>query len=498
MAFANLITVRRRLRSPFIRYTAAVLAVAATLWLRVLLKPVIGQQSPYVSFFLTIVWSSWFGGFGPGVLATTLAAAGEWYYIVAPGGVGIPQQVAIVLFIGQGVLISYLVDALRKSRRRISSIVESISDGFAVFDRQWRIIYVNENAAAMTGLSPADLIGKSVWDFFPRDEGTLFWQNIRQATSEGRPAHFELYSEERQRWFEQNAYPSPEGVTLFIRDITDKKKATSELHAAKAEIEQMNEELEMRVHERTAQLHSTIKELEAFSYSVSHDLRAPLRAIDGFSKLLFEDYHLQLNPEGRRILDVIRNSTVKMGHLIDGLLAFSRLGRQAMGSSEMDMAELAHDAFSEANVGEGGRTVDLKIEDLPRAIGDRVLIRQVLINLFSNALKFTRERNPAIIEVGWKPEGDQNVFYVKDNGVGFDMRYVGKLFGVFQRLHSVDEFEGTGLGLAIVQRIIHRHGGRVWAEGAVGEGATVFFALSKVSMAQPTNRDGMIPSHSSS
>src|SRR5437764_8131757 len=145
----------------------------------------------------------------------------------------------------------------------------------------------------------------------------------------------------------------------------------------------MNEELELRVRERTAQLHSTIKELEAFSYSVSHDLRAPLRAIDGFSKLLFEDYYSKLDPEGRRIIDVIRNSTVRMGHLIDGLLAFSRLGRQSMGSSPIDMTELARDAYIEANAGETGRTVDLKIGDLPPVIGDRVLIRQVFINLFS-------------------------------------------------------------------------------------------------------------------
>jgi len=311
-----------------------------------------------------------------------------------------------------------------------------------------------------------------------------------------RPLHFEHYSEQSQRWFEHNVYPSPEGLTLFTRDITSRKKDRSDLEAAKAEIEHMNEELELRVRERTAQLHSTIKELEAFSYSVSHDLRAPLRAIDGFSKLLFEDYYSKLDPEGRRIIDVIRNSTVRMGHLIDGLLAFSRLGRQSMGSSPMDMTELARDAYIEANACETGRTVDLKIADLPPAIGDRVLIRQVFINLLSNALKFTRDRNPAIIEVGWKPEADQNIFYVRDNGVGFDMRYVGKLFGVFQRLHGVDEFEGTGLGLAIVQRIVHRHGGRVWAEGALGEGTTIYFTLPKVPTTPSKSRDRMIPSHS--
>src|SRR5262249_18648512 len=352
----------------------------------------------------------------------------------------------------QGVLVSYFVDALRTSRRRIGSIIESISDGFAVFDSQWRIIYVNEPGAGLVGLRPADIIGRALWGIVPEAGGSPFWQKLHESVRTGQPIHFENHRKNTQYWFDIDAYPSPEGLTLFARNITDRKRARADLEDAKVEIERMNQELEERVHERTAQLHSTIKELEAFSYSVSHDLRAPLRAIDGFSKVLLEDYYSQLDPEAQRIIDVIRNSTVRMGHLIDGLLAFSRLGRQTMGSSEIDMTELAHDAFSETAADEGGRKVELKIADLPPAVGDRVLMRQVFVNLFSNALKFTRDMTPAVIEAGSKPEGDQNVYYVKDNGVGFDMRYVGKLFGVFQRLHGADEFEGTGLGLAIVQR----------------------------------------------
>jgi two-component system sensor kinase len=174
-----------------------------------------------------------------------------------------------------------------------------------------------------------------------------------------------------------------------------------------------------------------------------------------------------------------------MGNLIDGLLAFSRLGRQALVSSEVDMSELAHDAFAEVNSAEAGRNVQVRIASLPAALGDRVLFKQVFINLLSNALKFTRGRNPAIIEVGCETDGDDNAFYVRDNGVGFDMQYADKLFGVFQRLHAVNEFEGTGLGLAIVQRIVHRHSGRVWAEGAVGQGATIFFSLPKLKPGSP-------------
>jgi PAS domain S-box-containing protein len=479
MSSLNVLSLRGLSWSIWIRYAVAILAVAGTLWLRVELKPVLGQHSPYLAFFLAIVASSWFGGLGPGVLATLLSAFGAWYFIVEPRDLSLPHETVLLLFIFQGVLISYFIDALRTSRRRIGRIIESISEGFAVFDRQWRIIYVNENGADLARRKPADIIGRCLWELFPQTVGTVFWQELQKCVHEGRPAHFEHYAERRGRWFEYDAYPSPEGLTLFTRDITDRKKDRSDLEAAKAKIEILNQELEHRVQERTGQLHATIKELEAFSYSVSHDLRAPLRAIDGFSKLLYEDYYAQLDPEGRRIIDVIRNSTMRMGHLIDGLLAFSRLGRQTMGSSEVDMGELAREAFNEVAAGETERPIELKIMELPPVVGDRVLMRQVFVNLISNALKFTRNSHPAIIEIGWKPGGDQNVFYVRDNGVGFDMQYVGKLFGVFQRLHGVNEFEGTGLGLAIVQRIIHKHGGRVWAEGAVGEGATIFFAMPK-------------------
>ena len=480
MATRSILHIRRRPRPALIRYSVACAAVAVTLWLRILLTPYVGVRTPNISLVVAVVFSSWFGGLGPGILATILSGAADWYFVLSPHNGDIEQRAAMVLYFAQGALVSYLIDALQRSRRKINNIVASVSDGFAVFDSHWRIIYVNENGAGIAGAAPEDLIGRVVWDMFPEAVGTVFWDKMHEAVKGGRPLTFEHYSETRKCWFEYNAYPSMEGLTLFTHDITDRKRDRSELEAAKAQIEGLNEQLELRVQERTAQLNATIKELEAFSYSVSHDLRAPLRAIDGFSKLLSEDYYSRLDAEGRRLIDIIRNSTVKMGHLIDGLLGFSRLGRQALASSEVDMTELANDAFAEADSAETGRNVEIRIDDLPPALGDRLLLRQVFINLLSNALKFTRGRNPAVIEVGCGMNGDQNIFYVRDNGVGFDMRYADKLFGVFQRLHSVNEFEGTGLGLAIVQRIVHRHGGRVWAEGILGQGATIFFSLPKL------------------
>jgi signal transduction histidine kinase len=236
-------------------------------------------------------------------------------------------------------------------------------------------------------------------------------------------------------------------------------------------------ELEQRVADRTAQLEAANNELEAFSYSVSHDLRAPLRAIDGYDRILLEDYADRLDDEGRRVLGVISSETHRMGQLVDDLLAFSRMGRQKQEISEIDMTALAQEVFVEHAALAPKRTLQLKLEPLSPARGDRAMLRVVLVNLLSNAIKFTQSRNPAVIEVGSRREDGQTVYYVKDNGVGFDMRYASKLFGVFQRLHSAEDFEGTGVGLALVQRIVHRHGGRVWFEAKVNEGAILFFSL---------------------
>ncbi len=265
------------------------------------------------------------------------------------------------------------------------------------------------------------------------------------------------------------------GAVGLFQDITQRKRVEEKIRQLNAELSDRIQE----VSERTLELEAANKELEAFSYSVSHDLRAPLRAIEGFARILTEDKGEKLDGEGLRLLNVIRSNTRIMGELIDDLLAFSRLGRQEIRAQKIDVGGLVTLIFGELRAQAPERQMQLILNPLPAGFGDRNLINQVLVNLLGNAAKFTKSREKAIIEVGGWTEGKEDIYFVKDNGVGFDMRYVHKIFGVFQRLHRREEFEGTGVGLAIVQRIINRHGGRVWATGKVDGGATFYFALPR-------------------
>jgi PAS domain S-box-containing protein len=260
-----------------------------------------------------------------------------------------------------------------------------------------------------------------------------------------------------------------ETLAIAFGEALDRKQA-------ELRITSLNEELK----EHIARQDAAYKELESFSYTVSHDLRAPLRAMDGFSRMLLEEYAGSLDAEGLRLVNIIHESALKLGKLIDDLLSFTQLGRQEISLLPINMYDLALSVVNELKPALAQRKVEFKINPLPRAKGDKALIHQVLKNLVSNALKFTRTVDNAVIEIGGEERDSGNIYYIKDNGIGFNMKYAEKIFGVFQRLHTDQEYEGTGVGLSIVQRIIQRHKGEVWAESKAGEGATFYFTLPGV------------------
>jgi len=283
------------------------------------------------------------------------------------------------------------------------------------------------------------------------------------------------------------------GVDYIPKPITAEVLARVETHLAlqrlRKQLEAQNIHLQKEIAERkkaedkikkhAALLEEAIEDLEAFSYSVSHDLRAPLRAIDGFSHILAEEYTEKLDVEGRRILNTIIDNTRKMAQLIEDLLSFARLGKQEIRQTDIDMEVQVKKVYNELKPMSVDLEIEFKTTNLQKTRGDISMIHQVIANLLSNAIKFSSPKKKLIIEVSCQVENNENIYCVKDNGVGFNMKYKDKLFGAFKRLHSSDEFEGTGVGLALVQRIIHRHGGRVWAESKVNKGATFYFSLPK-------------------
>jgi PAS domain S-box-containing protein len=540
---------------------------------------------------------------------------------------------------------------VRKSQERLFDILDSISDGFFTLDRNWRFIYVNDEAVRLWRKSLDELIGQSIWDVAPAAVGTIFEEQYRKAVAGQVPVSFEAFSPLINIWLEVRAYPSREGLTVYFHDITERKRTQENVfrlnrlysvlskineaivrirepgelfeqvcriavedgmfrmawiglkdpvtlqvkpvarwgdqggyldtirivaadvpegrgptgravfdgkyfiggdieidplmrpwrdkalshgfrssaafplrigaevigaftlysekprffteeeiellvsmaadvsfaidfienerrrRAAEEALQAVNEELERKVAERTSGLEAAYREMEAFSYSVSHDLRAPLRIINGFARALLEDYGEKLDGAGRDLIGIIEANARKMDRLINGLLDLSSVGRQAMNIAEVDVEKTVRSLCEEAARTAPDRRITFIIEPLPTAKGDPVLLRQVFENLLTNAVKFTRKRREAVIEVSGRTEDGEHLYYVKDNGVGFSMEYAGKLFRVFQRLHKPREFEGTGIGLSIVHRIIQRHGGRIWAEAKADKGAAFYVAL---------------------
>jgi hypothetical protein len=416
-------------------------------------------------------------------------SSGDWRHRLKDGRlIDVAIRSHVVTFAGRRAALVVALDvteqklaqaAVRQSEARFRALVENITDLIVLLNREMQFRYASPSAQQILGRQPLELVGRNLielvhsddWDKVDSMFDCLIERGSEEVFSEARLQH----RDGSWRWVAGSAKnllaePGIEAIAVTYHDITERKHAEEE-------IRRLNAELEDRVRDRTAQLEAANRELEAFSYSVSHDLRAPLRAIDGFSLVLLEDFGAKLDGTAQHHLGRIRAATARLAELIDDLLKLARISRNELRRKTVDLGALATEVVQDLRRREPERQVTFSTGTDLMVEADPALTRVLLENLLGNAWKFTAQRPDAVIELGVEERDGERVSYVRDNGIGFDMAYVGKLFGPFQRLHRIEEFEGSGIGLATVQRIVHRHGGRVWAVGVVNGGATFFFTL---------------------
>jgi PAS domain S-box-containing protein len=484
-------------QSPVLRYGLAVASVAIALCTALLLQRYNFRNVADPLLLLAITIAVWYAGTGPAILAVVLSGLADTYFFIEPiysfyiTRDDLPHFVIFLLF-------ASLITGFAGVRRRVegellqardhlqievvertqqASLLNLTHDSIFVRDMDFVITYWNIGAQELYGWAPEDAVGKHsnqlLQTVFPAPPEDIHAELLRTGRWEGElkrttaggttvvvAARYALRRDEQAR---------PVAILETSNNITERKRREQEI-----------ENLNLELAKRSTALESVNMELEAFAYSVSHDLRAPLRHMAGFTELLQKKASSALDEKSNRYLAMILDSAKRMGNLIDDLLAFSRIGRAETQKTLLSLTQLVGEALTEVRQDTEGRNIAWKVGALPDFYGDRSMLRLVLVNLISNAIKFTRTRTHAEIEIGFADGNkDDLVVFVRDNGVGFDMKYVNKLFGVFQRLHDSDAFEGTGIGLATVQRIIHRHGGKVWAEGVVDGGATFYFSAPK-------------------
>ena len=488
---------KRKIQPIIQRYGLAVLSVGVALESALFLARHNFQGVEFPLFLFAMALIAWHEGTGPAILALLLSSVAFNYYFTEPlhslyvTRSEVPYYVMFILF-------ESLVTWFSAVRRRVelellrardelqaeviertqqASLLDLTHDTIFVRDMGNSITYWNRGAQELFGWTPGQAIGKRSHDLlrtvFPVALEDIHAELLRTGRWEGEVKHTKSDGATvavSSRWsLRRDENERPAAILETNNDISGQKRREEEIRGLNAELAKWSVELQ-----------AANKELEAFAYSVSHDLRAPLRHMAGFAELLQKNASSVLDDKGQRYMTMILESAKRMGDLIDDLLAFSRMGRVEARMTLVDLDQLVKEVVSELRQEAEGREIVWRIDSLPTCYGDRSMLRVVLVNLVSYAIKFTRQRARAEIEIGGaKGSEDEAAVFVRDNGAGFDMKYVDKLFGVFQRLHHADAFEGTGIGLATVQRIIHRHGGKVRAEGAVDQGATFYFSVPK-------------------
>jgi len=479
-------------------YGLAVSSVAVALGTSLLLATYNFRGVEFPLFLMAISLTVWYAGVVPAIVALVLSGLGFNYFFTQPIHTlyitreDFPYYVVFLIF---ALLITRFStirrrierdlvesrDALQKEvviRTQQANLLDLTHDTIFVRDLSDRITYWNRGAQELYGWSAEEAVGKRTHELlqtvFPVSVDKIQSELLLSGRWEGELSHTKADGSSvvvASRWsLQRDEQHSPVAILETNNDITQRKRGEED-------IRELNRELE----KRTVELETINKELEAFAYSTSHDLRAPLRHVAGYAELLQRNAVSVLDDKGKQYVLMILESAKRMGILIDDLLAFSRIGRTETRKSLVSLNQLVQEARIEIGGEMAGRDIVWKIGLLPEFYGDRSMLKLALLNLISNSVKFTRTRTQAVIEIGCTEQGTKStIVFVKDNGVGFDMKYLNKLFGVFQRLHRTEEFEGTGIGLATVQRIIHRHGGRVWAEGLVDGGATFYISLPKL------------------
>ncbi len=414
-----------------------------------------------------------------------ICSSGEIRYLNGRGDVIRDEEGVPIRMIGTNLDITERMDMLERLKAKQAQLrvfVEQAPVAVAMFDTEMNYITVSNMWYSDYDIVGKNIIGKCHYDIFPEIKENSEWLAMHRSVLKGREitnlkdkfvrddGSVQWISWKLIPWYDEPG--SIGGMIMYTSDITDQVEYEEKL-------KNLNEVLEEKVTERTEALNLAIHELESFSYSISHDLRAPLRSVNGFADILKEDYGEELDEEANRIIDIIKNSGLKMGELIDDILAFSRLGRKELSKSNIDMSKLFEEVKDEVSNEYKNHEAEVTIENLHNTAGDISLLRQVVVNLLSNAFKYSAENETIRIKISSELKRNQIIYSVSDNGVGFDMKYHDKLFGVFQRLHSNNQFEGTGVGLAIVKRIVEKHGGEIWAESIINNGSTFYFSLPK-------------------